>query len=146
MKKTRRSVPGFSFRRLCHRFRHALLAGWLLLGGVSGSVSAQPSLELFTEDYPPLTFERPDLEQFRCLKLALDAARYPGTRCAVLNGANEAAVGMFLRGEIGFNDISRRVERALERVPVQYQPSLADILEADRQARAAVLQTVGDMV
>ena len=58
MKKTRRSVPGFSFRRLCHRFRHALLAGWLLLGVVLGSVSAQPSLELFTEDYPPLTFER----------------------------------------------------------------------------------------
>ena len=58
MKKTRRSLPGFSFRRLCHRFRHALLAGWLLLGVVLGSVSAQPSLELFTEDYPPLTFER----------------------------------------------------------------------------------------
>ena len=62
-----------------------------------------------------------------------------GTACAILNGANEAAVGMFLRGEIGFNDISRRVERALERVPVQYQPSLADILEADKAARRAAL-------
>ena len=59
--------------------------------------------------------------------------------CAILNGANEAAVGMFLRGEIGFNDISRRVERALELVPVQYQPGLADILEADKAARCAAL-------
>lgn len=46
---------------------------------------------------------------------------------------------MFLRGEIGFNDISRRVERALERVPVQYQPGLVDILEADKAARRAAL-------
>ena len=62
-----------------------------------------------------------------------------GTACAILNGANEAAVGLFLQGKLGFNDIPRRVERALERTEVQYQPSLADILEADRAARCAVL-------
>ena len=56
------------------------------------------------------------------------------------------AVQRFLQGEIGFNDIPRLVEKALSKVPVIYRPSLADILEADRQARAAVLQTVGDMV
>ena len=86
-----------------------------------------------------LTFAEPDERAFPCLRLARYAAAVGGTACAILNGANEAAVGMFLRGEIGFNDISRRVERALERVPVQYQPSLADILEADRAARRAVL-------
>jgi 1-deoxy-D-xylulose-5-phosphate reductoisomerase len=54
-----------------------------------------------------------------------------------MNGANEVAVAQFLRGEIGFNDISRRVEQALSRVAVKYQPSLADILEADRLGREA---------
>lgn len=86
-----------------------------------------------------LTFAEPDERAFPCLRLARYAAAVGGTACAILNGANEAAVGMFLRGEIDFNDISRRVERALERVPVQYQPSLADILEADKAARRAAL-------
>ena len=70
---------------------------------------------------------------------AEDAAREGGTACAILNGANEEAVGLFLRQEIGFNDIARRVEDALCRVEVKYTPSLEDILEADRLARAAVL-------
>ena len=86
-----------------------------------------------------LTFAEPDERAFPCLRLARYAAAVGGTACAILNGANEAAVGLFLRGEIGFNDISRRVERALERVPVQYQPSLVDILEADKAARRAAL-------
>ena len=86
-----------------------------------------------------LTFAEPDERAFPCLRLARYAAAVGGTACAILNGANEAAVGLFLRGEIGFNDISRRVERALERVPVQYQPSLVDILEADKAARRATL-------
>ena len=86
-----------------------------------------------------LTFAEPDERAFPCLRLARYAAAVGGTACAILNGANEAAVGLFLRGEIGFNDISRRVERALERVPVQYQPGLADILEADKAARRAAL-------
>ena len=85
-----------------------------------------------------LTFAPPDETAFPCLRLARQAAKTGGTACAILNGANEAAVGLFLEGNIGFNDISRRVERALERVPVQYKPSLADILEADGAARREV--------
>ena len=85
-----------------------------------------------------LTFAPPDETAFPCLRLARQAARTGGTACAILNGANEAAVGLFLAGEIGFNDIPRRVERAMERVPVQYKPSLADILEADGAARREV--------
>lgn len=54
---------------------------------------------------PPLTFAQPDLDAFPCLRLAREAARQGGTACAILNGANEAAVGKFLRGEIGFNEI-----------------------------------------
>ena len=87
-----------------------------------------------------LTFDKPDEDAFRCLKIAGDCAKVGGTATAILNAANEEAVLQFLRGEIGFNDIHRQVERALDAVPVKYQPSLLDILEADRLARAAVLR------
>ena len=96
---------------------------------------AQP-LDLFS--CPPLTFERPDPDSFPCLRLALEAARQPGSRCAVLNGANEAAVNLFLREKIGFLDIPALVEYALETVPTGPADTLEDILETDRAARAAV--------
>lgn len=85
-----------------------------------------------------LTFSAPDEETFPCLRIAKECAAAGGTACAIMNGANEVAVAQFLRGEIGFNDISRRVEQALSRVAVKYQPSLGDILEADRSGREAV--------
>lgn len=87
----------------------------------------------------PLQFLPPDQENFPCLKYAKEAVTTGGTACAVLNGANEAAVGLFLKDEIGFNDIPRKVRRALDTVPVRMNPTLEDILEADRLARAAVL-------
>ena len=86
-----------------------------------------------------LTFAAPDEDAFPCLRLARQCGKTGGTSCAILNGANEAAVALFLHGDIGFNDIHRCVERALSRVAVKYQPSLADILEADRAARQAIL-------
>lgn len=85
-----------------------------------------------------LTFRAPDMEAFPCLRLARQCAEVGGTACAIMNGANEVAVAQFLQGEIGFNDIPRRVEEALSHVTVQYQPSLSDILEADRLGREAV--------
>lgn len=85
-----------------------------------------------------LTFSAPDEEVFPCLRIAKECAAAGGTACAIMNGANEVAVAQFLRGEIGFNDIPRRVEQALSRVAVKYQPSLGDILEADRSGREAV--------
>lgn len=93
-----------------------------------------------------LTFRAPDLDTFPCLRIARQCAKAGGTACAIMNGANEAAVALFLQERVGFNDIPRLVESALSRVEVKYAPDLPDILEADRQARAAVLQTVGDMV
>ena len=86
-----------------------------------------------------LTFHKPDEDAFRCLKIARQCAAQGGTATTIMNSANEEAVMQFLRGEIGFNDIHRRVESALDAVAVKYQPSLADILEADRLARQAVL-------
>ena len=91
---------------------------------------------------PPLTFQRPDPEAFRCLGLALECAERGGTSTAILNGANEAAVGLFLEDKIGFLDIPRLVEEALARVPVLDGPGLDQILEADRAARQAVYQSV----
>ena len=85
-----------------------------------------------------LTFSAPDREAFRCLQLAREVAAVGGTACAVMNAANEEAVWAFLRGDTGFNGIHRLVEHALDKVEVKYQPSLADILEADRAARECV--------
>ena len=86
-----------------------------------------------------LSFGTPDTDTFRCLALAYEAARIGGTAGAILNGANEAAVAKFLAGEIGFLDIARRVEQAMERVPVVQDPTLDDILQADQEARRAAL-------
>ena len=100
------------------------------------SQSAAAPLDLLS--CPPLTFAPPDPEAFPCLALAMDCARTGGTSCAVLNGANEAAVGLFLQEKIGFNDIPRLVKKALDQVEVKWNPSLADILEADQRARCVV--------
>lgn len=101
--------------------------------------AASPDAPLDLLQCGSLTFAAPDEDAFPCLHLARQCGKTGGTSCAILNGANEATVALFLRGEIGFNDIHRCVERALSRVAVKYQPSLADILEADRAARLAIL-------
>ena len=88
---------------------------------------------------PTLTFASPDLDTFPCLRLAMEAARRGGSAGAVLNGANEAAVQLFLRGRIPFVRIPELVGRALEEVPVVRAPTLDDVLAADAQARQAVV-------
>ena len=87
----------------------------------------------------PLTFAQPDTDTFQCLALALEAAKTGGTAGAILNGANEAAVALFLEGKIGFLDIADRVRRAMEQVKVIPDPSMTQVLEADAAAREAVL-------
>lgn len=87
---------------------------------------------------PPLTFARPDREVFPCLALAEEAAVRGGTACAVLNGANEEAVRLFLADRIGFYDIFHLTKRAMEALPAVGNPSLDEILEADRAAREIV--------
>ncbi len=98
-----------------------------------------PALDLLA--CGPLTFDAPDETAFPCLALARQAAARGGTACAILNGANEVAVARFLRGEAGFYDISDAAARALDRVPVVDDPTLEDILEADRLARETVEPT-----
>ena len=86
----------------------------------------------------PLTFAEPDLEAFPCLRLARECAKQGGTACPVMNGANEEAVAKFLRDEIGFYDIYDLVKRAVDTVPFIQNPTLEEILEADRLARQSV--------
>ena len=72
--------------------------------------------------------------------LAFDCAGKGGTACPAMNGANEEAVAMFLKDEIGFYDIYRLVSQAVEAVPFIQTPTLEEILETDRLARKAVRQ------
>ena len=86
-----------------------------------------------------LTFYAPDYEAFPALNLAKHAATLKGDRGAVLNGANEAAVGLFLNGKIGFTDIAERVAYALDTIPYKKDITLDDVLAADKAAREIVL-------
>ncbi len=86
----------------------------------------------------PMSFFEPDLDAFPCLALARRCAKLGGTACAVMNGANEEAVAMFLADEIGFYDIYERVSHAVDTVPFIQNPTLEQILEADRWARLCV--------
>nr|WP_297275882.1 1-deoxy-D-xylulose-5-phosphate reductoisomerase [uncultured Agathobaculum sp.] len=86
-----------------------------------------------------LTFYAPDYEAFPALNLARQAAAQKGDRGAVLNGANEAAVGLFLEGRIGFAEIAERVAYALDAIAYRSSVTLDEVLEADRAAREIVL-------
>lgn len=82
-----------------------------------------------------LTFFEPDFEAFPCLRLARAAAEAGGSLPVVLNAANEVVVEKFLRKEIKFLDISRRIEAILaqhRQFPIH---SIEDVLAADRWAR-----------
>lgn len=85
-----------------------------------------------------LTFEKPDLDTFRPLALAYEAGKMGHTMPCVLNGANEAAVALFLQKKIGFLEIGEALERAMQAHQIVKNPTLADILEADRWARETV--------
>ncbi|MBD3402184.1 1-deoxy-D-xylulose-5-phosphate reductoisomerase [candidate division GN15 bacterium] len=89
-----------------------------------------------------LTFEDPDFERFPALRLAIEAARAGGTMPAVFNAANEAAVAAFLDHDIRFTEISETIRRVIEASTSIGQPSLDDILEADREARRLAKQTM----
>lgn len=84
-----------------------------------------------------LTFYPPDREAFPCLELCREALRRGGLVPAAANGANEQAVALFLEGKIGFLDIPRLVEAAMDRQDPGVV-TLEAVLEADREARAFV--------
>ncbi len=85
-----------------------------------------------------LTFEEPDLDKFPALALAYDAVETGGTAPAVMNAANEEAVDLFLDRRIGFTKIAEFIQEALNKHSPVFQPSVDDLLEADRWAREFV--------
>ena len=89
-----------------------------------------------------LTFEPGDPVRFPALRLAGECLRAGGAACTVLNGANEEAVGAFLREEIAFGDITRLVEDALEHLGGLPANTLEDVFAADRVARIRVQEAL----
>ena len=87
-----------------------------------------------------LTFEKPDFEKTPCLKLAIDAARMGGTAACVMSAANEVAVSLFLQHRLGYNRIYDCAAGAIESVGVVQGADLKTILEADKAARAYVME------
>src|SRR5436305_9290030 len=88
-------------------------------------------------------FEQPDLETFPALALGYEVARRGGTCGAVLNAANEAAVGRFLAGELKFLDIPRVCREALAHHNFSARPALAELAALDRWARQEVARWQG---
>ncbi len=103
--------------------------------------SAFPRLDFY--DMASLTFARPDESRFPALALARGALTAGGTAPAVLNAANEAAVYLFLDNRIGYLDITRLIDAALQAHSLQSSPDAAGLLEADRWARAFVAERAG---
>jgi len=104
-----------------------------------------PAQRLDLASIARLEFEQPDLTRFPALRIAREALEAGGSAPAVLNAANEAAVSRFLTGSIGFTDIPRLVERALEESNLAAPGSIAEVLEIDRLTRQrvdAVMQAV----
>ena len=97
---------------------------------------------LSLSDIGTLTFEKPDVETFRCLALCIKAINEGGIMPTVVNGANEEAVRLFLEGKIKFLQIAELVEKAFCTIPNKIDFDLDDILEADRMARQVVNQTI----
>ncbi|HKI48140.1 MAG TPA: 1-deoxy-D-xylulose-5-phosphate reductoisomerase [Desulfobacteria bacterium] len=96
-----------------------------------------PSLEL--EKVEDLSFEKPDLNRFKCLALALKAASAGESMPAVLNGANEIAVDAFLKGKIGFLDIPKLIEQTMEAHNPHPIDRIDSVIAADNWAREKAL-------
>ena len=87
-------------------------------------------------DIHQLTFEKPDYEKFRNLRLAYDALRRGGNIPCILNAANEVAVDAFLKGKIGFFTMSDIIEQTISETAFISSPTLDDYIATDREARA----------
>jgi 1-deoxy-D-xylulose-5-phosphate reductoisomerase len=99
-----------------------------------------PTKPLSLFDYHTLTFAKPDLDTFICLKACIEAIQKGGLAPTVVNGANEQAVALFLDGKISFLEIGKVVYESLSIVPNQNNFTVDDIINTDQLAREFVLQ------
>ena len=103
---------------------------------------ASPLPRLHLTQLSALRFFEPDLEQFPCLRLALEAASTGGSACVALNGANDAAVRAYLEGQVAFADIPRVISETLEQHAPISDPTLDDILAVDEWSRATTQELI----
>ena len=94
--------------------------------------------ELDFAKYPNLTFATPDTDTFFALELAKRAGKEGGILPTVFNSSDEAAVELFLKGKIGYLDIAESIKEAMDKVKNIQNPSVEEILAADKFAREAV--------
>jgi len=88
--------------------------------------------------YPSLTFEEPNFQKFPCLTLAYEALKQGGNMPAIINAANEIAVDSFLKDKIGFLDIAKMVEKAMNGIAFVKQPTYNDYVTSDVETRKYV--------
>ena len=98
------------------------------------------------EQIGKLTFEKPDMEVFKALKIGYEVARAGGTAAAVFNAANEAAVKEFLEGKIKFVNIVELIERCLDKHKVKTGATLEDLISADNWARNEVKECLNKVM
>ena len=101
-----------------------------------------PTKHLSLTDYGTLTFKKPDMETFSCLKTAIAAITTGGTAPCIVNGANEVAVAAFLSGKIRFLDIGALAQKAMEMIPATKIETYEDVMRADTKAREFVRNTI----
>ena len=94
-----------------------------------------PTAKLDFTKIAALTFSHPDEERFPALRLAKECLAEGQTATAIMNAANEVAVGAFLNGKIGFLDIVRTVEKVVEAAVLHPVATIENVIAADRQAR-----------
>lgn len=101
-----------------------------------------PRVDFYT--MASLTFERPDMERFRNLALAYRALEEGGSMPCVLNAANEVCVAAFLNDKVGFLQMSDIIEKTMQTIPFQKQPSLDDYIAIDAESRLVAKRLVDD--
>ncbi len=93
-------------------------------------------------DYPSLTFEKPDTNKFKNLALAFDSMRKGGNMPCILNAANEIAVDAFLKNKIGFLKMTDVIEKTINKVDFVINPDYDCYLKTDKEAREIALQFI----
>lgn len=102
----------------------------------------QSDLRFPVMDLRQLDFYPPDMQKFRCLKLAYEAAEAGGAKPVALNAADEIAVAAFLEGQIGFDEIPRVIEDVLSATKTGKMESIHQVLETDQESRRAARERV----
>lgn len=105
--------------------------------------SGSAELDLFQKN---LSFEPPDIPNYPCLKMAMEAAKSGGSSALVLNASNEVAVESFLAEEIGYTDIPRIVEQALESANFSEPRAIDEVIEIDKEVRNYAASLIKEMV